>query len=78
MRVGHCEVVALESALQPRAQQVPGGAVAAISADDPPEPAGSIPGRRAHSHIDAVAILRQGSQFDTALNDDAEFCCAFL
>src|SRR4029079_10786105 len=70
--VGHGEVLAVETALQPGAGEGAGGAVAAVGTDDPAEACGLVPAAGAEGDLDSVSVLRECGERDAALDDDAE------
>ena len=70
--VGHGEVLAVEAALQLRAEEMAGGAVAAVGADEPPDASGLLRVAGTQRDLDAVGVLGHRGQLDAPLHDDPE------
>ena len=65
-------MLAVEAALQLRAGEGAGAAVAAVGADDPADARGLLSVTGAEGDVDAVDILGERGERDAAFDDDAE------
>lgn len=70
-------MLTVEAALQMRAEEMAGGAVAAVGSDEPPDASGPLPVAGTQRDLDAVGVLGHRGQLDAPLHDDPELGRAF-